>query len=84
MCAQLGNALTAMRRLSQYLILEERIDDVEKLERPGAVIQGASFFWAEPPVVVVRPLHEPGGRSPLMTHVTGLHATPCMLPVHQM
>ena len=55
MCLQLGNALTAMRRLSEHLVLEERADEVEKLERPGALIQSGSFFWAEPPAVVVRP-----------------------------
>ena len=49
-----------MRRLSQYLILEERIDAVEKLERPGAVIQQGSFFWAAPPAVVVRLSSGPG------------------------
>lgn len=46
---QLGNALVSMRRLTGYLVMEERADAVEKLEHPGAQIKGASFFWAEPP-----------------------------------
>ena len=47
MRAQLGNALTAMRRLSQFLIMEERADEVEKLPSPGAIIADGNFYWAE-------------------------------------
>ena len=44
---QLGNAMTAMRRLSQFLIMEERADEVEKLPSPGAIIAEGNFYWAE-------------------------------------
>jgi hypothetical protein len=39
---QLGNAMVSMRRLNQYLVMEQ-------LEGPSAHIDGADFFWAEPP-----------------------------------
>ncbi len=46
---QLGNAMVSMRRLNQFLVMEERSDEVEKLDTPGANIDDADFFWAEPP-----------------------------------
>jgi hypothetical protein len=39
--------MTAMRRLSQFLIMEERADEVEKLPNPGAIIADGNFYWAE-------------------------------------
>eukprot|EP00891_Asterochloris_glomerata_P006803 jgi/Astpho2/6803/e_gw1.00103.48.1_t len=36
---QLGNALVSMRRLTGYLVMEERADAVEKLEHSGAQIK---------------------------------------------
>lgn len=46
---QLGSAMVSMRRLNQFLVLEERTDSVERLENAGAQIEGGCFFWAEPP-----------------------------------
>ena len=51
---QLGNAMTAMRRLSQFLIMEERADEVEKLPSPGAIITEGNFYWSEAPKAKVR------------------------------
>ena len=53
---QLGNAMTAMRRLSQFLIMEERADEVEKLPSPGAIITDGNFYWAEAAKPKVSPL----------------------------
>ena len=53
-----------MRRLSQFLVMEERTDDVEQLPAPGARIRGGSFLWAEPPAAVVRPKRHCSFRSP--------------------
>ena len=50
---QLGNAMTAMRRLSQFLIMEERADEVEKLPSPGAIITEGNFYWSEAPTAKV-------------------------------
>ena len=38
-CLQLGNALVSMRRLTGYLVMEERADAVETLEHSGAQIK---------------------------------------------
>ena len=46
---QLGNALVSLRRLTSYLILEERSDEVQQLPRVGAEITGGNFYWSEPP-----------------------------------
>lgn len=46
---QLGNAMVSMRRLNQYLVMEERSEEVERLEGPSAHIDDGDFFWAEPP-----------------------------------
>jgi len=46
---QLGNAMVSMRRLNQFLVMEERTDNVERLEHSGAFIEGGDFYWAEPP-----------------------------------
>lgn len=35
----------SMRRLSQFLVLEEREDNVGKLPEVGIEIKGASFYW---------------------------------------
>jgi len=51
---QLGNAMTAMRRLSQFLIMEERADEVEKLPSPAAIITEGNFYWSEAPTAKVR------------------------------
>lgn len=48
--AQLGNALVSLRRLAQFLVMEERSDEVVRLPAPGAHIINGNFFWAEPPV----------------------------------
>ena len=46
---QMGNAMVSLRRLSQYLVMEERNDTVESLDRVGLDIQGGNFYWCEPP-----------------------------------
>ena len=45
---QLGNAMVSMRRLNQYLVMEERTNEVERLPDAGALIEGLDAFWAEP------------------------------------
>jgi hypothetical protein len=51
---QLGNAFVSLRRLSQYLVMEEREDTVGKLPSVGARISGGDFYWPQmdklPPV----------------------------------
>lgn len=49
MLVQLGNALVSLRRLTQYLVLEERNDTVEQMDRVGLEVQGGQFYWSEPP-----------------------------------
>lgn len=46
---QLGNALVSLRRLTQYLVLEERNDTVEQMDIVGLDVQGGQFYWSEPP-----------------------------------
>lgn len=46
---QMGNAMVSLRRLSQYLVMEERNDTVERLDRIGLDIQDGQFYWSEPP-----------------------------------
>lgn len=46
---QMGNAMVSLRRLTSYLILEERSDEVQQLPRIGAEISGGNFYWSEPP-----------------------------------
>lgn len=46
---QLGNALVSLRRLTQYLVMEERNDTVEKMDMVGLEVQGGQFYWSEPP-----------------------------------
>ena len=46
---QMGNAMVSLRRLTQYLILEERSDEVQQLPRVGVDISGGNFYWSEPP-----------------------------------
>eukprot|EP00884_Botryococcus_braunii_P000224 jgi/Botrbrau1/10201/Bobra.116_1s0017.1 len=42
---ELGNAFVSLRRLSQYLVMEEREEVVEKLPEVGVQVKGASFYW---------------------------------------
>ena len=46
---QLGNALVSLRRLTQYLVMEERNDTVEQMDLVGLEVQGGQFYWSEPP-----------------------------------
>ena len=46
---QLGNALVSLRRLTQYLVMEERNDTVEQMSQVGLDVQGGQFYWSEPP-----------------------------------
>ncbi|KAL0031798.1 hypothetical protein WJX79_007928 [Trebouxia sp. C0005] len=46
---EMGNAMVSLRRLSQYLVMEERRDTVQPLDRVGLDIQGGQFYWCEPP-----------------------------------
>ena len=46
---QMGNAMVSLRRLTQYLVLEERSDEVQQLPRVGLEIQNGNFYWSEPP-----------------------------------
>jgi len=46
---QMGNAMVSLRRLSQYLVMEERRDTVQPLDRVGLDIEGGQFYWCEPP-----------------------------------
>lgn len=48
---QMGNAMVSLRRLTQYLVLEERSDEVEQLPRVGVDISSGNFYWSEPPAV---------------------------------
>lgn len=45
----MGNAMVSLRRLTQYLVLEERSDEVEQLPRVGVDITSGNFYWSEPP-----------------------------------
>ncbi len=45
----MGNAMVSLRRLSQYLVMEERRDTVQPLDRVGLDIEGGQFYWCEPP-----------------------------------
>lgn len=45
----MGNAMVSLRRLSQYLVMEERRDTVEPMDRVGLQIVGGQFYWCEPP-----------------------------------
>lgn len=45
----MGNAMVSLRRLTQYLILEERSDEVQQLPRVGVEITNGNFYWSEPP-----------------------------------
>lgn len=47
--SQMGNAMVSLRRLSQYLVMEERRDTVEPMDRIGLDIEGGQFYWCEPP-----------------------------------
>ena len=47
--SQMGNAMVSLRRLSQYLVMEERRDTVQPLDRVGLDIEGGQFYWCEPP-----------------------------------
>jgi ATP-binding cassette, subfamily C (CFTR/MRP), member 1 len=58
---QLSNALVSMRRLSQYFLLEERIEAVIEMETPGIEIEGGEFFWADPPPKVMA--EDPRGKK---------------------
>ena len=73
--AQLGNAMTAMRRLSQFLIMEERSDEVEKLPSPGAIIADGNFYWAEALKTPVRPMQHAVSFWDITSH-------PCCERVH--
>ncbi|DBB06529.1 TPA: hypothetical protein ACH3X1_012074 [Trebouxia sp. C0004] len=46
---EMGNAMVSLRRLSQYLVMEERRDTVQPLDRVGLDIEGGQFYWCEPP-----------------------------------
>ena len=41
--------MVSLRRLSQYLVMEERRDTVEPMNRIGLDIEGGQFYWCEPP-----------------------------------
>ncbi len=41
--------MVSLRRLSQYLVMEERRDTVQPLDRVGLDIEGGQFYWCEPP-----------------------------------
>lgn len=45
----MGNAMVSLRRLSQYLVMEERNDTVEQMPQVGLDVQGGQFYWSEPP-----------------------------------
>ncbi|KAL3154179.1 hypothetical protein ABBQ32_013696 [Trebouxia sp. C0010 RCD-2024] len=46
---EMGNAMVSLRRLSQYLVMEERNDTVEQMPQVGLDVQGGQFYWSEPP-----------------------------------
>lgn len=60
---QLANAFVSLRRLTAFLLAEERVEYVEPLEKPGIEIQGANFYWAEPPEDVAPQLAADRGRK---------------------
>ena len=60
---QLANALVSLRRLSAFLLAEDRVEYVERLERPGIRVEGATFNWPEPPTDVVPALRGDRGKA---------------------
>lgn len=49
------NALVSMRRLSQYFLLEDKKQIVEKLETVGVEVADADFYWSKPPPKITMP-----------------------------
>ncbi|KAK9823870.1 hypothetical protein WJX72_006059 [[Myrmecia] bisecta] len=52
---ELGNTIVSMRRLSQFLGMEERAESVQQLDFVGAAIDGGEFFWADVPKIALAP-----------------------------